>query len=47
MTDIQKVGARCAGRSDGDAQQHHCFFSLFFKALLLHYSLKPSFFSIL
>jgi hypothetical protein len=42
-----KAGARCAGRSDGEAQQLHCFSSLvtllyfcffsslFFKALLL------------
>jgi hypothetical protein len=57
-TDMQKVGARCAGCSDGDAQQPHCFFSLitplllcffsslFFKVLLLHYSLKLCFFSI-
>jgi hypothetical protein len=27
-TDMQKGGARCAGRSDGDAQQPHCFFFL-------------------
>jgi hypothetical protein len=48
IDDMQKVGAKCAGHSDGDAHQLHCFFSsLFFKALLLYNSLKPCFFSIL
>jgi hypothetical protein len=28
QTDMQKVGIRCAGGSDGDAQQSCCFFSL-------------------
>jgi hypothetical protein len=57
-TDMQKVGARCDGRSDGDAQQSHCFFhyysvllllfsSLFFKALLLKSFFKFLLFSIL
>jgi hypothetical protein len=50
---MQKVGARCAGYSDGDAQWPRCFFSSlffktlllksFFKTLLLLYSLKSLF----
>jgi hypothetical protein len=51
-TDMHKVGARCAGCSDGDSQKPHyffsltllflLFFSLFFKTLFL----KSSFFSV-
>jgi hypothetical protein len=32
---MQKVGARCAGCADGDAQQLHCFFSLLLSSFTL------------
>jgi hypothetical protein len=33
----EQAGARCAGRSDGDAQQLCCFFSLLTLLLLLFF----------
>jgi hypothetical protein len=33
--DRQKVGTKCAGHSDTDAQEPHCFFSLLFSSFTL------------